>query len=280
MSSDILAVGRRHFVMLFFALVLIVQVAMVSGEAYGLLPPLLCRSRIYMPAVIAIALTYVFDGSLGVRQLLSPLLKVKLHWGWYLFALGYAPAVCIIPVYFLNFIGVLEKVHVEWGMITDLEPGFLKLIVTVAIVEEITWVSCGIERLKAKYTVFVASLVGGTVWGIWWVPLNIAQIQIAGQFPDVLLVMNFAFIGGITAWLYAKTKSAIVVALMQVVTNFAGLTFPVFPTPGNQVSYVAFVLMKCLFVVVLFWRFGPKPLFVRQSSEHHAAIGLNARESV
>lgn len=254
---------RRNVVVLFFGSTLLIQQLLVWGEMIGRTPDLVNRGRIYIPALLAVALTFLLDGGKGVKKLLGSLLNFRVAPKWYAFALLYAPALCVAPVYLLVLLGLKPHVEYDLNYIRDLDLLFLKFVVTISVLEEISWVSFGIDRLKNWVSLFVAGLIGGAVWGLWYVPLNNAGIQVAGQFPNLPMVINFMFIGAITCWVYYFTKSAFLVALMQVVTNFTSLTVPVLPHPGQETGYLLFIAIKAVFVVALYATIGPKPLFAR-----------------
>ena len=62
-------------------------------------------------------------------------------------------------------------------------------------------------------------------------------------------------------WVYHFTKSALVVAVMQMFTNIVSLVVPILPHLGGMPIYIAYVIAKCVVAFALFFWFGPKPLF-------------------
>jgi membrane protease YdiL (CAAX protease family) len=250
----------RFPVVCFVALAIAAQVGLVWGEVKGTNLPILTRVRIYLPAFIALALTALLDGREGLKKTLRTLMKVNLNWRWFLVAALFAPVAGIVPLVVFRAIGVVDRVNIETEVLSHSGILFFKLILTIAIVEEISWVSFVIARLQNSFTPFIAALLGGAYWGIWYVPLNVAGIQVAGSFPNVPMVMNFMAIGACCSWVYLKTGSAVLVALMQVGTNYVSLVFPVVPTPGKVAAYYAFIATKFLLAVVAFYFWGPRPM--------------------
>ena len=250
---------RRNALVIFFASTLLVQCALVWLETQGKSPGIVQRARVYIPAVVAVVLMWVTGGSPSLLKLGKSFIKLKLAPKWWALALLYAPVVTVLPLFLFKLLGL--KDHVEYDPnVFQMGAGFFKFVVTIAAVEEISWVSFGIDGLQRRFTPFVSCILGGAAWGIWYVPLNEAGIQVAGQFPSWALVLNFMAIGALCGWLYHHTRSAILVTIMQVLVNYASLCFPVLPHPGHLAVYYVFLSLKIAFVVLMFLLFGPRPM--------------------
>lgn len=245
----------------FFGLALPAQGLLVAAEVQGVLPEWLIRLRLYLPAVIAVGLTALISGTAGLTKTFLSLVKLNLPWYWFFVALLYAPVVGIVPLLLFRAVGFIDHIEYDTNIVQSSGILFLKFVLTISLVEEISWVSFGITHLKQWFTPFVAAVIGGAAWGIWYIPLNVAGIQVAGRFPNLPMVINFMAIGASCAWVYYHTRSAILVALMQVVMNYTALVFPVLPKPGAEGIYYAFIAAKCTFAVTFFAWKGPKPLF-------------------
>ncbi|HUQ18303.1 MAG TPA: hypothetical protein VM099_01715, partial [Gemmatimonadaceae bacterium] len=50
----------------------------------------------FMPGILALALTFKNQGESGCKELLGRIVKVHLDWRWYLFAIGYIPALKLL----------------------------------------------------------------------------------------------------------------------------------------------------------------------------------------
>lgn len=267
---------RRYPATWFFAITLTVQAFLVWAEVNGYAHSLMIRARLYMPAVFALAMTYALYGSEGLKKTGKSLILLRLPWYWYAFALSYAPLMGVLPVYLFKVLGLTQHVEYDTAIVEESGFFFFKMILTISVVEEISWVSFGMVHLQKRFSPFVATLMGGAAWGLWYVPLNSAGIQVAGDFPNIPMVVNFMAIGACCGWLYYHTKSAMLVALMQVITNYASLTFPVLPRPGAMGIYYAFIAVKCVFALGLFLWKGPLPLFSKGKVREAAPAGLAA----
>jgi hypothetical protein len=255
---------RRNALIGFYVTAFALQIGAVWLEATGHSHPLLTRARVYFPALVAVAFFFIADGRAGLVKLAKSLMHFKVPLRWWLFALFWAPTMSIAPVFLFKVLGVRDHIEIDTGVFRDDKAfWFFKFVLTISVVEEISWVSFGIDKVRERLAPFVACMLGGALWGLWYVPLNEAGIQVAGSFPNLPMVINFMAIGCVTWWVYDRTHSAILVAFMQVMTNYAALTFPVLPKAGQEIIYFVFVGIKCAVAVFLFWKFGPHPLFGR-----------------
>lgn len=267
---SIKALVKRAPALWFFGLAIPLQALLVWAEATQRAPTLVMKARIYMPAVIALGLTALCKGRTGLRKTFRSLVNLRVRWPWFVLALLYAPVVGVLPLLAFRAAGAIDHVDYDTNIVGGAGWLFFKFILTISIVEEISWVSFGIEHLRPRFTAFVAALLGGAAWGLWYVPLNIAGIQMAGTFPNIPLVINFMAIGACCSWVYIHTQSALLVALMQVVTNYTSLAFPVLPKPGHMGVYYGFIATKFAFALAVFlWR-GPLPLWKPQTQFPHA----------
>ena len=123
-----------------------------------------------VPSVVAIVLTAVGFGKGATRKLLGQLLIWRVGWRWYLVLL--APTALVV--------GTITLVAVTRGGPTAaLAMPLLNAIFFVAFMtfpgsavgEEIGWRGFALPRLQARRTALTASLVVGSLHGLWHLPL-------------------------------------------------------------------------------------------------------------
>ena len=220
--------------------------------------------RVFTPALAALAVAYLAQGKSAAAHLVSSLFNVRVPLKYWLFALVYPSFVAVLALLCLRAVGAVNDIHFDFAEAAGLR--FLSLTAQIAASEEIAWVGFLLAVFSARYRLFQACLLVGLFWGLWYVPLVIADIQVAPGLPIVPLILNFMTIAAICGWLYVRTRSAAVVFVMQATTNYTSQIIPVLPLRGGLAQYVAFVLMKCLFGLALFAFWGPKPMFGRVPS--------------
>ena len=214
-----------------------------------------------VPSVVAIVLTAVGFGKGATRKLLGQLLIWRVGWRWYLVLL--APTALVV--------GTITLVAVTRGGPTAaLAMPLLNAIFFVAFMtfpgsavgEEIGWRGFALPRLQARRTALTASLVVGSLHGLWHLPLWLrgdADHRLSA-YPAFLI--QAPALAVIYTWLYNNTKgSLLIVALFHTATN-APLTLVLLPL-GIENWILPFWLMAGFTVVaavVVVAVFGPTNL--------------------
>jgi membrane protease YdiL (CAAX protease family) len=181
-----------------------------------------------IPSAVAIVLTLVGFGKGATRKLLGQLLIWRFGWRWYLVLL--APTALVV--------GTISLVAVTRGGPTaTLAVPLLSAIITVAFMtfpgsalgEEIGWRGYALPRVQSRRTALTASLVIGSLHGLWHLPLWLrgdADHRLS-VYPAFLI--QALALAVIYTWLYNSTKgSLLLVVLFHTATN-APLTLVLLP---------------------------------------------------
>jgi uncharacterized protein len=181
-----------------------------------------------IPSAVAIVLTAVGLGKVATRRLLGRLLIWRVGWRWYLVLL--APTALVI--------GTISLVAVTRGGPTAaLAVPLLSAIITVAFMtfpgsalgEEIGWRGYALPRLQFRRTALTASLVVGSLHGLWHLPLWLrGNVDHPLSLYPAFLIQTLA-LSVIYTWLYNSSKgSLLLVVLFHTATN-APLTLVLLP---------------------------------------------------
>jgi membrane protease YdiL (CAAX protease family) len=181
-----------------------------------------------IPSAVAIVLTLVGFGKGATRKLLGQLLIWRFGWRWYLVLL--APTALVV--------GTITLVAVTRGGPTAaLAVPLLSAIIAVAFMtfpgsalgEEIGWRGYALPRVQSRRTALTASLVIGSLHGLWHLPLWLrgdADHRLS-VYPAFLI--QALALAVIYTWLYNSTKgSLLLVVLFHTATN-APLTLVLLP---------------------------------------------------
>ena len=214
-----------------------------------------------IPSAVAIVLTLVGFGWGATRKLLGRLLIWRISWRWYLVLL--APTALVI--------GTITLVAVTRGGPTAaLAMPLLNAIFFVAFMtfpgsaagEEIGWRGYALPRLQSRRTALTASLLVGSLHGLWHLPLWLrgdADHRLS-VYPAFLI--QALALAVIYTWLYNSSKgSLLLVILFHTATN-APLTLVLLPL-GIENWVLPFWLMAGFTVVaalVVVAVFGPSRL--------------------
>lgn len=158
------------------------------------------------PIVAATVLAYREAGGTGVRQLYAPLLRWRVHLGWYVLALAVPGALLALLLSGLNLAGRAgPTLYFPAG-------GALAFAVVVSVAEEVGWRGHALPRLERRFGSFAASTLLGVVWYLWHLPMFLGQ----GVPLDLVLVMLLYFTGAslLLTWIYQGTGGSLLLAVL------------------------------------------------------------------
>jgi uncharacterized protein len=218
-----------------------------------------------VPSAVAIVITAVSRGKRGTQQLLGKLLIWRIRLWWYLMLLA-PTALVLISITVVAVL--LGGPTAAWGM------PVVAAVITVALMtfpgsalgEEIGWRGYALPRLQYMHTALMASLVLGTLHGLWHLPL-----WLTGD-PDNQLSLYPAFVIQVIAvaviytWLYNGTEGSLLLAVFFHTALNAPLTLILLPLGPENVT-LPFWLLSGLWVVaaiIVVAAFGPAQLSRRQ----------------
>jgi len=216
----------------------------------------------YTPTVAALLIAWQWRGVGGVRKLLQPLTRWRVHIGWYLLALlGPIPLLLLGDVIYVLLGGDAPK-HWLAPPTETAEGGLSALLFTIgaviagAVGEELGWRGFGQARLQAGIGASWAAVVIGLLWSTWhlWpavVPGGLSLFDWT-DFPQTYLRLTSTAI--LYAWLLNSTRGSLLLVLVAhgaynidnslVQTPASGLhTLPIIVAGLHAVAALAVVLI-------------------------------------
>lgn len=177
------------------------------------------------PSFVALGLTARAEGDRGVRALVDRAFRWRVPARWYVFAIGYTASIKLAAA-------IVHRLLIgSWP-----HPGpdplvvipFAILISTpVQAGEEIGWRGYALPRLAARFGLGGASVLLGTIWAFWHLPLFFVRgADTYGQ-SFVFYWMQVTALSITFAWLYARTGgSLLLVMLLHAAVNNSKDIFP------------------------------------------------------
>lgn len=207
------------------------------------------------PCVSSVALTWVLEGSTGLRDLRSRLMRMPSPRSWF-------AALLIPPLLILSVLCVIERLASP-----DFAPNFFVLGVLfglpAGLLEEIGWTGFAFPRMQHARGTFAASVLLGVLWSLWHLPV-IDHLGTATPHRDAWVFYFAAFGAAMTAmrvligWLYANTKSVFLAQLMHVSSTGSLVVFsaPRVSSMQEAAWYGVYAIALWLVVLVLRYRLG------------------------
>ncbi|HEY0462646.1 MAG TPA: CPBP family intramembrane glutamic endopeptidase [Polyangiaceae bacterium] len=198
------------FFLLTFGITWALQVPGVLAQR-GLLPggpqvylPLAALGA-FGPLLSATFLSFREGGSAAVKRLYAPLLRFRVHLGWYVAALALPGALLSGVLWLLNLAGR----HGPIGYFPAANALIFGLVMSV--VEEVGWRGYALPRLQARQGAFAAAAIVGVLWYLWHIPMFLGL----GVAMNLVLVMLLYFIGGslFLSWIYNGTNGSLLLAV-------------------------------------------------------------------
>jgi membrane protease YdiL (CAAX protease family) len=185
------------------------------------------------PMVTGIGFTYLTYGQEGRRDYWRRVVDFKrIGVRWYLVILLFAPILNVLAALLDMLLG---GIGATWGdaalnfVVAPLSiiPSIL-FATLIPFIEELGWRGYSLDRLQAKWSALVSTLILGSVWSLWHLPLFFVE----GTYQANLGVGTlefWVFMIGIVAlsfpftWIYNDTRrSTLAVILFHAMINFTG----------------------------------------------------------
>jgi uncharacterized protein len=195
------------------------------------------------PALAAAIVSQVAHGKTGIRDLLKGLTRWRVGVVWYIVAvLGpvglFTVSQVVTKLLSLPVTIAVPQVNLSPYVIFGFGVSFF-----ANTCEEIGWRGFALPRLQKRYDALLATLIVGTLWGLWHLPL----IFLAGpmsEYPFLwfISIVTDAFM---YTWIYNSTKGSIfLVALFHGSGNIVGAFI-------TGVSPVAYAFVNCVVAIAL-----------------------------
>ncbi len=221
------------------------------------------KAEMLGPMFVACFMIWLQYGLERVKHTLIKLTRWRVHPIWYFHSIFWLPLAAYIAVLIRNiYLGdPIFDFPTYWAVIPNTGiPQFLGNL-TLAVSEEIAWFGYAFALLYARYSAFTAALITGFFWGLSYVPIWYAEIWIAPGQPMwtvVVACMGWAFV---CAWIYNETRSAFLLALLQIASNYSYSVFLVLPHLTGETLSVNLVTIALLIMgLIIVWIYGPEHL--------------------
>jgi len=231
--------------------------AMVAGlDSLAAVPFFL---GVWAPAAAAAIVVRVTGGS--IRDWLRDIMRWRVPRRYYLLALGFPVALTIVAS--AEF--ALAGEHLDFGLVGERAAAFLPLLLFCLLAnggpEEPAWRGFALPRLQDRMSPVRATLVLGTIWGLWHLPLLLVEENVdhdlgALAFGAVLVwtLAGFTAYAFTYTYLWNRTRSALLCMLLHASYNTAlGVVIlrPADELVGSAYVAISLTLTGTLWVVAV-----------------------------
>src|SRR5512134_674425 len=237
---------KRHVLVIFCTLTISLTFAATLLPLPGEVIPVV---MVFIPALMAIALTALSDGMAGVRSLLAKLLQWRISIKWVVIALALAFIIRLAVSLIAIGLGLISTIQ--------LRPGGAAQYVILAVIffvfaipEELGWRGYALPKLLAQYSPLVAGLTIGVLWGSLHLALLLPGMMNEGAPP---LPTVLALVGGsvLFTWLYVNSGGSIVLTTLFHAAQSFFVTLNEGIELEQQVWLMTAVYLVLAFVVII-----------------------------
>lgn len=201
-----------------------------GGQLLGVLP-----GAFLGPLTAAFIVTSLVDGRAGLRHWGARLVRFKVGWRWYAGVLLGVPTILIATTMLLPG---------SWGHVAN--PGlsllalYLPMLVlqffTTAMAEEPGWRDFALPRLQIRFGAVRGTVLLGTLWGCWHLPLFWSQW---GGWPHVSPLAPVEFVAAciplslVMTWVFNRTGQSLPIVMILhagINSTYSSVWSQIFPT--------------------------------------------------
>jgi CAAX protease family protein len=230
-----------------------------ANAALALVAAVVFHLGVFVPGLVALALTQRAGGRAATQALLRRVFKWRVGARWYVFAVGYIAAVKLL-------VAVVHRVATGAWPRFGQEPWYL-MAATIMVStwvqagEEIGWRGYALPRLSARFGLAPSSVALGILWASWHLPLFFFPgSDILGQsFPLYLLQVTALSVA--MAWLYWRTHGSLLLTMLMhaAVNNTKDIVPSAVPDATNSfalsTSLVAWLTVAFLWIAAAYFLF-------------------------
>ncbi len=240
----------------------------ITAVKMGALPSGASQLGALSASLAAIILTAIESGRSGIRELLRRILVWRVGVGWWAFVLLFPVAPSVLALYVFHGLGGPEVDWTTLKPIVEVVPMILVLSVMAGLGEEFGWRGFALPRLQARYNALSSSLIVGALWGIWHVPLFMAE----GTSQHAWLMQGgwLLAVGGYVAycmawsvqftWVFNNSGGSVLLASVMHGAGNAWIGGYIDVYRGHIGGYLTFTVLMAIVSAVLVFVAGPEHL--------------------
>jgi membrane protease YdiL (CAAX protease family) len=204
---------------------------------------------VFIPALMAISLTALSEGKVGVQSLLGKLTQWRMSLRWVLIAVALGFLLRLMVSLIALGLGMISSIQLRPG-----GPASLVLLAVVffvfALPEELGWRGYVLPKLLAHRSPLTAGLIVGVFWGSLHLALHLPGMLSAGLpvLPTLPVLISLSVM---ITWLYVQTGGNILLtSLFHAAQSFFLIVNEGIPAV-SQTWLMAAVYMALAFIVVV-----------------------------
>jgi len=165
------------------------------------------------PFLAAIIVTMLTRGTVGLKALLSRMVRWRVGLSWYAAALLLPVAVYVVAVALNILLGARASTAEQfgsWYLIFPLFAYSLLFPLSGAFGEELGWRGYALPRVQARFWALSAALIIGVIQTAWHLPLFMSDRST----PPVPLIAGYMGLGILATWVFNNTRGSVLMTML------------------------------------------------------------------
>jgi len=208
-----LVLGLSYFVFWGPVAILKLKTAnLVEGKIYNLPAFILFLIGGFVPSIVGISLTRIYDHNAGLKDLLRSAVKFKIGFKQFVIIVTYPVIIGVFQLIINKSVGGTF----DYTQFLKQLPSILPLIILGPISEEFGWRGFLQKRVNAEFSSAIGTLVVGVAWSLWHLPLFYMSGTSQHDFnmPFIPFMISIVFSSFIYNYIYIKSKGSLFSALL------------------------------------------------------------------
>ncbi len=258
---------RKHTVLMYFFLtfvitwtcwiivILLIEPYIASPESAPLVLLIfllvLLKIGVFGPGIAGLILTLTLYEKSGLRDFVSRIFKWRVNPIYYLFAFLIPIAIYIIPLSIELMLGEsFPSIITQYGLIGFIFH-YLNRLLLGNYEEEIGWRGFAQHHLQKTQSPIIMSLIIGLPHAIWHIPMFLIESGSIDLLDFLLYTIRVVILTFLVTWLYSKTQSVLLTALLHVTANECSLFLATSTIQGLLILMVIIGIIG--FILILFF---------------------------
>ena len=238
---------KQHALVIFCTLTIALTFAATGLPLPGAVIPVVI---VFIPALLAISLTALSEGRVGVRSLLGKLVQWRINLKWVVIAVALALVMRLAISLIALGLGTIPAIQLR--PVSPAQFVVLALILFIfAIPEELGWRGYALTKLLGHRSPLAAGLIIGVLWGSLHLALHLPGMMYAGLplLPTLLQLIGLSLL---ITWLYMRTGgNVLLTSLFHAAQSFFVIVNEGIPL-AKLVWLMSAVYLAIAFIIVIF----------------------------
>lgn len=185
---------------------------LIDGKIYNITAFVLFIIGGFVPSILGIILTSIFDKKEGIRKLFRSAIKIKIGLPSFMIIIAYVIVLGLLQLILYTSIGG----KFDYSQFIKQLPTILPLIILGPLSEEFGWRGFLQERINKEVSPIAGSIIIGIVWSLWHLPLfymiGTAQHDFNMPFlPFMISIISSTFV---YTFIYIKSNGSLFSAIL------------------------------------------------------------------